>query len=109
MKYFAQEQKTWDEQSRQKLVSGVHCDVGNIITEFLAMKAACNKMDEINFCQYVQFFHPLLSGECVGDQLLIHLVRQIATVEQLIICRHFLLQIIFCVFRIQQLPQPKHS
>ena len=55
MKYFAQEQKTRDEQSRQKLVSGVHCDVGNIITEFLAMKAACNKMDEINFCQYVQF------------------------------------------------------
>ena len=54
MKYCAQEQKTWDEQSQQKLVSGINCDGGNAITEFLATKAAYNKMDGINFYQYVQ-------------------------------------------------------
>ena len=58
MKYCAQEQKTWDEQSQQKLVSGVNCDGSNAITEFLATKAAYNKMDGINFYQYVQSFHP---------------------------------------------------
>ena len=58
MKYCAQEQKTWDEQSQQKLVSGINCDGGNAITEFLATKAAYNKMDGINFYQYVQSFHP---------------------------------------------------
>ena len=58
MKYCAQEQKTWDEQSQQKLVSGVNCDGSNAITEFLATKAAYNKLDGINFYQYVQSFHP---------------------------------------------------
>lgn len=58
MKYCAQEQKTWDEQSQQKLVSGINCDGGNAITEFLATKAAYNKLDGINFYQYVQSFHP---------------------------------------------------
>ena len=58
MKYCAQEQKTWDEQSQQKLVSGINCDGSNAITEFLATKAAYNKLDGINFYQYVQSFHP---------------------------------------------------
>lgn len=58
MKYCAQEQKTWNEQSQQKLVSGANCDGNNAITEFLATKAAYNKMDGINFYQYVQSFHP---------------------------------------------------
>ena len=58
MKYCAQDQKTMDELSEQKLVSGIHCDGGNAITEFLATKAAYNKLDGINFYQYVQSFHP---------------------------------------------------
>lgn len=58
MKYCAQDKKTMDEQSGQRLVSGINCDGGNAITEFLATKAAYNKMDGINFYQYVQSFHP---------------------------------------------------
>ena len=58
MKYCAQDQKTVDELSGQKLVSGINCDGGNATTEFLATKAAYNKMDGINFYQYVQSFHP---------------------------------------------------
>ena len=58
MKYCAQDQKTIDKRSGQKLVSGVNCDGGNAITEFLATKAAYNKLDGINFYQYVQSFHP---------------------------------------------------
>ncbi len=58
MKYCAQEQKTMDELSGQRLVSGINCDGGNAITEFLATKAAYNKLDGINFYQYVQSFHP---------------------------------------------------
>lgn len=58
MKYCAQDQKTMDEQSGQRLVSGINCDGSNAITEFLATKAAYNKMDGINFYQYVQSFHP---------------------------------------------------
>ena len=58
MKYCAQDQKTMDELSERKLVSGVNCDGSNAITEFLATKAAYNKTDGINFYQYVQSFHP---------------------------------------------------
>ena len=58
MKYCAQDQKTMDKLSGRKLVSGIHCDGGNAITEFLVTKAAYNKMDGINFYQYVQSFHP---------------------------------------------------
>lgn len=58
MKYCAQDKKTLDELSGQRLVSGVNCDGSNAITEFLATKAAYNKMDGINFYQYVQSFHP---------------------------------------------------
>ena len=58
MKYCAQDQKTMDDLSGQRLVSGINCDGGNAITEFLATKAAYNKTDGINFYQYVQSFHP---------------------------------------------------
>ena len=58
MKYCAQDKKTMDELSGQTLVSGVNCDGSNAITEFLTTKAAYNKMDGINFYQYVQSFHP---------------------------------------------------
>ena len=58
MKYCAQDNKTLDNLSGQRLVSGVNCDGSNAITEFLATKAAYKKMDGINFYQYVQSFHP---------------------------------------------------
>lgn len=58
MRYCVQEHKTWDEMSQQKLISGINCDGGNAITEFLATKTAYQKMDGINFYQYVQSFHP---------------------------------------------------
>ena len=58
MRYCVQEHKTWDELSQQKLISGINCDGGNAITEFLATKTAYGKIDGINFYQYVQSFHP---------------------------------------------------
>lgn len=58
MRYCVQEHKTWDELSQQKLISGINCDGGNTITEFLATKTAYGKTDGINFYQYVQSFHP---------------------------------------------------
>ena len=48
MKYCAQEKKTYDELTQQRLVSGINCDGGNAITEFLATQAAYNKMDGIS-------------------------------------------------------------
>ena len=58
MGYCMREDKTWDAQSRQYLISGVNCDGRNSILEFEATKAAHNKMDGINFYQYVQSFSP---------------------------------------------------
>ena len=58
MRYCVQEQKTWDDLSQQKLISGINCDGSNAITEFLATKTAYGKTDGINFYQYVQSFHP---------------------------------------------------
>lgn len=58
MRYCVQDQKTWDDLSQKKLISGINCDGGNAITEFLATKTAYQKMDGINFYQYVQSFHP---------------------------------------------------
>ena len=58
MGYCVQEQKTWDDLSQRKLISGINCDGGNAITEFLATKTAYGKTDGINFYQYVQSFHP---------------------------------------------------
>ena len=58
MRYCVQDHKTWDDLSQQKLISGINCDGGNAITEFLATKTAYSKTDGINFYQYVQSFHP---------------------------------------------------
>ena len=58
MRYCVQDRKTWDDLSQQKLISGINCDGGNSITEFLATKTAYGKTDGINFYQYVQSFHP---------------------------------------------------
>ena len=58
MRYCMREDKTWDEQSGQRHISGVNCDGMNSILEFEATKAAHGKMDGINFYQYVQSFKP---------------------------------------------------
>ena len=58
MGYCMREDKTWDEQSGQRLISGINCDGMNSILEFEATKAAHGKMDGINFYQYVQSFNP---------------------------------------------------
>ena len=58
MDYCMREDKTWDEQSEQRLISGINCDGMNSILEFEATKAAHGKMDGINFYQYVQSFKP---------------------------------------------------
>lgn len=58
MRYCVQEHKTWDDLSQKQLISGINCDGGNAITEFLATKTAYGKTDGINFYQYVQSFHP---------------------------------------------------
>ena len=58
MDYCMREDKTWDEQSQSRLVSGINCDGLNSILEFEATKAAHGKMDGINFYQYVQSFSP---------------------------------------------------
>ena len=53
MRYCMKPEKIWDEQSQRHLISGVNCDGGNTITEFLATKTAHGKLDGINFYQYV--------------------------------------------------------
>ena len=58
MAYCMREDKVWDDQSGHALVSGIHCDGGNAMTEFEATKAAYHKLDGMNFYQYVQSFSP---------------------------------------------------
>ena len=56
--YCQREDKVWDDQSGQSLVSGIHCDGFNAVTEFEATKVAYHKLDGMNFYQYVQSFSP---------------------------------------------------
>ena len=58
MWYCMREDKTWDERSGQRLISGINCDGMNSILEFEATKAAHGKMGGINFYQYIQSFSP---------------------------------------------------
>ena len=58
MAYCQREDKVWDERSGYSLVSGIHCDGFNAVTEFAATKAAYHKLDGMNFYQYVQSFSP---------------------------------------------------
>lgn len=58
MNYCMREDKTWDEQSQSRLVSGINCNGMNSILEFETTKAAHGKTDGINFYQYVQSFSP---------------------------------------------------
>ena len=46
MAYCQREDKVWDEQSGHSLVSGIHCDGFNAVTEFEATKAAYVSRDK---------------------------------------------------------------
>ena len=58
MRYCQREDKTTDPKTGRRYVSGLNCNGANSFTEFLATKTAYNKLDGINFYQYVQSFSP---------------------------------------------------
>ncbi len=58
MRYCQREDKTTDPKTGRQYVTGLNCNGANSFTEFLATKTAYNKLDGINFYQYVQSFSP---------------------------------------------------
>ena len=58
MRYCQREDKTTDPKTGVRYVTGLNCNAANSFTEFLATKTAYNKLDGINFYQYVQSFSP---------------------------------------------------
>ena len=58
MRYCQREDKTTDPKTGRRYVSGLNCNGPNSFTEFLTTKTAYNKLDGINFYQYVQSFSP---------------------------------------------------
>ena len=58
MRYCQREDKTTDPKTGVRYVTGLNCNGTNSFTEFLATKTAYNKLDGINFYQYVQSFSP---------------------------------------------------
>ena len=58
MRYCQREDKTTDPKTGVRYVTGLNCNGANSFTEFLATKTAYNKLDGINFYQYVQSFSP---------------------------------------------------
>lgn len=56
--YVAQEEKTWEEASRQRLVSGQNCSPQFACREFLATRSVWRKKSQIWFYHYTQSFHP---------------------------------------------------
>ena len=58
MRYCQREDKTTDPKTGIRYVTGLNCNGPNSFMEFLATKTAYNKLDGINFYQYVQFFSP---------------------------------------------------
>ena len=58
MRYCQREDKTTDPKTGRRYVTGLNCNGANSFTEFLATKTAYNKLDGINFYQYVQSFSP---------------------------------------------------
>ena len=58
MRYCQREDKTTDPKTGRRYVTGLNCNGPNSFTEFLATKTAYNKLDGINFYQYVQSFSP---------------------------------------------------
>ena len=45
----------------------------------------------------------------IGHQAVIHFIRQVTTVEKLVVFRNGFLQIILRIFRVQQVSQPQHA
>ena len=58
IRYCQREDKTTDPKTGVRYVTGLNCNGANSFTEFLATKIAYNKVDGINFYQYVQSFSP---------------------------------------------------
>ena len=58
MRYCQREDKTTDPKTGIRYVTGLNCNGTNSFAEFLATKTAYNKLDGINFYQYVQSFSP---------------------------------------------------
>ncbi|MBR4289858.1 MAG: relaxase/mobilization nuclease domain-containing protein [Oscillospiraceae bacterium] len=58
MRYCQREDKTTDPKTGVRYVTGLNCNGPNSFMEFLATKTAYNKVDGINFYQYVQSFSP---------------------------------------------------
>ena len=58
MRYCQREDKTTDPKTGRRYVTGLNCNGTNSFTEFLATKTTYNKLDGINFYQYVQSFSP---------------------------------------------------
>ena len=56
--YVAQEGKTWDEASGQRLVSGQDCSPQFACREFKATRSAWRKDSPVWFYHYTQSFHP---------------------------------------------------
>ena len=56
--YVAQEGKTWDEASGQRLVSGQNCSPQFACREFKATRSAWRKDSPVWFYHYTQSFHP---------------------------------------------------
>ena len=58
MRYCQREDKTTDPRTGIRYVTGLNCNGANSFMDFLATKTAYNKLDGINFYQYVQSFSP---------------------------------------------------
>ena len=58
MGYCQRMDKTTDPETGIRYVTGLNCNGENAFTEFLATKTAYDKLDGINFYQYVQSFSP---------------------------------------------------
>lgn len=56
--YVAQKEKTWDESSGQRLVSGQNCSPRFACREFTATRSAWHKKGPVWFYHYTQSFHP---------------------------------------------------
>ena len=58
MGYCQRMDKTTDPETGHRYVTGLNCNGENAFMEFLATKTAYDKLDGINFYQYVQSFPP---------------------------------------------------
>ncbi|MEE1282056.1 MAG: relaxase/mobilization nuclease domain-containing protein [Acutalibacteraceae bacterium] len=56
--YCTQDKKVYDNNTNQRLVSGINCDGENALKEFIATKRSYDKTNGMNFYQYVQSFSP---------------------------------------------------